>query len=186
MVSSTVTHLQWFDVVAVNTCNRELGGSGEVSSPAYPDNYPPDQLCVWKLTAQKYHTIVIDIIDIDIEYTTDCKFDRLGIYDGRSRRSPLLMTICGPSFNSSEIRSSGWCRISTFHYYLSGLICSVVYMYLRQGHILSWSSKRMPTDLAEVSTLLISRSNDCLPTKLSWSIYSITINITVIIYHTKN
>ena len=36
---------------------------------------------------------------MDIERTTDCMFDRLIIYDGRNKKSPILATLCGGGQN---------------------------------------------------------------------------------------
>ena len=36
---------------------------------------------------------------MDIERTTDCMFDRLIIYDGRNKKSPILATLCGGGHN---------------------------------------------------------------------------------------
>jgi len=84
-----------------------LLGSGEISTPGYPTLYKPHSHCIWKLSTSKGKVIVLDFVDVDIEFTDGCKFDRLEIYDGRNKRARLLQTFCGDQSNHGTVISSG-------------------------------------------------------------------------------
>ena len=84
-------------------CEYSVFGPSDIASPEYPNPYDANMDCLWKLSVDKGKRIKLTIIDIDIEYSSECQFDSLRVYDGRNRRSPSLATICGEDFNKTIV-----------------------------------------------------------------------------------
>ena len=51
-----------------------------ITSPNYPDSYPPSQLCEWKIVGGAGQEVVLTILDLDLEK----EFDYLLVCDGES------------------------------------------------------------------------------------------------------
>ncbi|KAG9484731.1 hypothetical protein GDO78_008044 [Eleutherodactylus coqui] len=68
--------------------------SGYISSPGYPQPYPPDLNCTYKIRLEKgMHVSLefIEIFDIDHHPQAQCPYDTLTIFEG----DQLLRTLCG-------------------------------------------------------------------------------------------
>ncbi|XP_067951690.1 bone morphogenetic protein 1-like isoform X2 [Watersipora subatra] len=78
-------------------CEFILQGDSEVMSPSYPNLYNSHINCIWKLSVKKESRINLTIVDLDIEYTDNCIFDSLTIFDGRNRKYPVLLKACDTS-----------------------------------------------------------------------------------------
>ncbi|ELT87968.1 hypothetical protein CAPTEDRAFT_224057 [Capitella teleta] len=76
-------------------CSFRMRANGHVSSPLYPQPYPPHANCVWRVSAPKNSFIRVHIEDVDIETTKGCDFDYVEFREGRHRTSPLLAKLCG-------------------------------------------------------------------------------------------
>ncbi|KAI9577187.1 hypothetical protein GQX74_015641 [Glossina fuscipes] len=49
--------------------------NGIITSPHYPNNYPQNSDCEWSLTVSPLHSIVLTIIELDIEDFSSCSMD---------------------------------------------------------------------------------------------------------------
>lgn len=82
---------------------------GEISSPNFPEKYPPNMDCVWHFSTTPGHRINLQFTTFDIELHPECDSDSIIIYDGNSTDNPTLGRFCGPklpqiiSSNSNEM-----------------------------------------------------------------------------------
>lgn len=91
----------------------ECGGnfttpSGFLSSPIYPNYYPPNADCIYTMSQSNGTVIWLNFLNVDVEYTENtstCK-DYLEVRDGPSEDSNMLEKICGnkipPPIQSSQ------------------------------------------------------------------------------------
>nr|AID23683.1 tolloid [Hofstenia miamia] len=89
------------------TCKPACGGNivelkGEIMSPKYPDLYPLNKHCVWKISAPEAYQITINILDIELEGKDACKYDYLQI---NSSDNEQLALYCGTTLPSKSITS---------------------------------------------------------------------------------
>ena len=67
----------------VSGCYQEIYVDSEVgfiSSPGYPDDYPPSTFCVWRLMAEEGERIRVRVLDSDFAESTDyCENDAFGV-----------------------------------------------------------------------------------------------------------
>lgn len=89
--------------VAAESCGGILKDpSGEITSPNYPNNYPDDVTCTWKISPEKTH-VNLTIEDFRLEDSQTCKkFDFVKIKVQQGRYSTQEVTVCG-SQRSREI-----------------------------------------------------------------------------------
>jgi len=45
----------------------------------YPHSYPPRTDCVWQITVEPRHQVVLTFSDFDLENSTNCRFDYLAV-----------------------------------------------------------------------------------------------------------
>ncbi|KAF7490742.1 Cubilin [Sarcoptes scabiei] len=68
---------------AKNNCPKNLAvtvsTNFEITSPNYPNRYPPNSHCVWHIQSQPQQTLKIQIFSLHIEHDASCRFDRLDI-----------------------------------------------------------------------------------------------------------
>nr|VZI15896.1 unnamed protein product [Spirometra erinaceieuropaei] len=69
--------------------------NGNISSPDYPNNYPPNSKCIWRIEVPVGFSVLLTFESFDLEEETDCSFDYLEIFDGSSESSPMLRKLCG-------------------------------------------------------------------------------------------
>lgn len=89
---------------------------GEFRSPGYPEGYDAHVNCEWKLSVPRSRRAQLTIIDMKIEYTDGCKYDRLEVYDGRNKKAPRIEILCG-EISNHLIRATGW-----YIHYAKGII----------------------------------------------------------------
>lgn len=53
--------------------------TGEFSSPNYPDNYPTNRECVFRIIVEVNMQIMLNITDFELEGFSSCGFDYLEI-----------------------------------------------------------------------------------------------------------
>nr|VZI15898.1 unnamed protein product [Spirometra erinaceieuropaei] len=80
--------------------------NGDISSPEFPDWYPPNSKCVWNIEVPLGFSVVLTFENFELEDTPDCQYDYLKIFDGPSDSSPLLRTSCGTQI-PADISSTG-------------------------------------------------------------------------------
>ncbi|XP_018092892.1 neuropilin 2 S homeolog isoform X2 [Xenopus laevis] len=92
-----------------SVCGGRLNAkdAGYITSPGYPNDYPPHQNCEWIISApEPNQKIVLNFNPhFDIE-KHDCKYDFIEIRDGDSESAELLGKHCG-NIAPSTITSSG-------------------------------------------------------------------------------
>ncbi|XP_055631741.1 tolloid-like protein 1 [Toxorhynchites rutilus septentrionalis] len=83
--------------------------SGAFTSPSYHSKIPPadPERCEWRITATHGEQIVLNITDMDIFKSENCRTDYLEIRDGYWYKSPLLGRFCGSKRSSTVIVSTG-------------------------------------------------------------------------------
>nr|VZI24470.1 unnamed protein product [Spirometra erinaceieuropaei] len=77
-------------------CGGQIEGDrGTIASPSFPNSYPPDKECVWKIEVPAGSYITLTFDSFDLEFQSECILDYLEIYDGSSTNSPMLQKLCG-------------------------------------------------------------------------------------------
>lgn len=71
--------------------------SGTFASPHYYSTAPPlePERCEWRITATHGERIVLNITDLDIFKSNNCRTDYLEIRDGYWHKSPIIGKFCG-------------------------------------------------------------------------------------------
>ncbi|XP_004860031.1 cubilin [Heterocephalus glaber] len=86
---------------------HDADSTGYVTSPNYPNNYPPHADCVWIISAPPGKSIRIQFEDqFDIEDTPNCFSSYLELRNGGSSSSPVLSKFCGMSLPGSQLSST--------------------------------------------------------------------------------
>ncbi|XP_074239134.1 scavenger receptor cysteine-rich domain-containing protein DMBT1 isoform X5 [Saimiri boliviensis] len=92
--------------------NNSCGGvisrfSGSFSSPQYPENYPTNIQCVWKIHVDTKFCIELIIPSLKLEDILGCPYDSVEIFDGPRIASLSMGKFCAPAtvifFSSSHI-----------------------------------------------------------------------------------
>ncbi|KAJ8911951.1 hypothetical protein NQ315_012762 [Exocentrus adspersus] len=78
-------------------CGRTYqANSATFSAPIYNDNIPEEGTkCEWRITATHGERIVLNITNLDIEKSQDCKTDYIEVRDGYWHKSQVLGLFCG-------------------------------------------------------------------------------------------
>lgn len=72
-------------------CKYEITAPyGLISSPNYPDYYPPRKDCVWHFITTPGHRIKIMFMNFEMEPHQECSYDHIVFYDGDSPDSATL------------------------------------------------------------------------------------------------
>ncbi|XP_034025114.1 cubilin [Thalassophryne amazonica] len=96
-------------------CGVELTGSyGDISSPGYPGNYPPNQDCYWTVTVDPGLLITFAFGTLGLEDHPDCSYDFLEIRDGLLPQDPVLGKYCS-SLSPAPLRTTGPAAWIHFH-----------------------------------------------------------------------
>ncbi|XP_024431584.2 cubilin [Desmodus rotundus] len=77
-----------------------VGTYGKVASPLWPGNYPHNSDYQWIVNVNASQVIQGRILEMDIESTYNCYYDKLKIYDGVGTHSRLTGTYCGTQTES--------------------------------------------------------------------------------------
>ena len=92
----------------VSVCDmRMTSSSGTFQSPNYPSPYPHIATCKYEISLPPGNTMKLHINSIDLETTSGCSYDELGIYDGPSTSATKLATLCNSSDTGRDFISSG-------------------------------------------------------------------------------
>lgn len=78
------------------------------TSPNYPKLYDSNETCEWLIRVEPSHRIRLNLLDFDLENTTNCNADVLVIYDGPEENSDkIILRHCGNSLpNQTEYFST--------------------------------------------------------------------------------
>ncbi|XP_008147050.2 cubilin [Eptesicus fuscus] len=77
-----------------------VGTHGKVASPLWPGNYPHNSDYHWIVNVNASQVVHGRILEMDIESTHNCYYDKLRIYDGAGIHSRPIGTYCGAQTES--------------------------------------------------------------------------------------
>ncbi|XP_076766726.1 cubilin [Xylocopa sonorina] len=90
--------------IELDNCTEEIGlmslqnASYKFTSPGWPNGYDSDLHCTWVFTSPAGTHLVLKILAIDLEESSDCMFDSITVYSGNalveSNNAPLLNRFC--------------------------------------------------------------------------------------------
>ncbi|XP_037366570.1 cubilin isoform X2 [Talpa occidentalis] len=84
-----------------------VGTHGKIASPLWPQKYPHNSNYQWIVNVNTSQLIHGRILEMDIEATHNCYYDKLQVYDGLGTHSRLIGTYCGTQTESfSSTRNS--------------------------------------------------------------------------------
>uniref|UniRef100_A0A0X3NJV3 Metalloendopeptidase n=1 Tax=Schistocephalus solidus TaxID=70667 RepID=A0A0X3NJV3_SCHSO len=82
-------------------CEDACGGvinaaNGTVQTPGYPNEYPPNKNCIWKIVAAPKSTIFLNFTHFDLEGKNKaCNYDFINVYSGSQQNQQKIGTFCG-------------------------------------------------------------------------------------------
>lgn len=77
-------------------CKYEIEAPyGVISSPNYPENYPKETDCIWRIATTPGHRIVLGFSAFELEDDQECAYDYVTVYDGDTADSFTLGHFCG-------------------------------------------------------------------------------------------
>ncbi|XP_063297839.1 deleted in malignant brain tumors 1 protein-like [Pelobates fuscus] len=129
--SHNCAHSEDAGVICSVPSNTSCGGlliqhSGVITSPLYPNNYPPNARCTWDIRTNPGYIVKLAFQTFNLESggsNSYCPYDWVAIYDGIPEYSSLLGKFCGSgnyTFYSSsniigvEFRSDSSIQLSGF------------------------------------------------------------------------
>ncbi|NXJ62099.1 CDCP2 protein, partial [Rostratula benghalensis] len=91
-----------------DACGGTLTGlSGEITSPRYPESYPNDIECRWRIGGTGGGgPLTLVFADFQVEGGQGCSFDYVSLFDGPTAASPHLGRYCGSSHPPRTISST--------------------------------------------------------------------------------
>ncbi|KAG9476560.1 hypothetical protein GDO78_003221 [Eleutherodactylus coqui] len=93
---------------SAEACGGDINGVTEtLSSPNYPNLYPHDRVCEWRITVPEGKRVMLTIKDLQLQDHQDCNNDYVAVYNGYRSQSPLLEKLCGTVAPGVTISSSG-------------------------------------------------------------------------------
>ncbi|XP_066539114.1 cubilin [Hoplias malabaricus] len=87
---------------------------GDIKSPGYPGNYPPNRDCFWTVDVGPGLLITFAFGTLSLEHHPDCNFDYLEIRDGLLPEDPLLNRYCS-SGSPAPLQTTGPSAWIHFH-----------------------------------------------------------------------
>ncbi|KAM4028087.1 cubilin isoform 1-T1 [Anomaloglossus baeobatrachus] len=89
-------------------CGGDINGiTGAIHSPNYPNLYPHNRACEWRITVPEGRRVTLTIHDLQLQDHQSCSEDYVAVYNGYRHQSPLLEKLCGNLAPDTIIRSSG-------------------------------------------------------------------------------
>ncbi|BFZ17237.1 hypothetical protein BsWGS_20276 [Bradybaena similaris] len=99
-------------------CEDACGGyidyeNGTITSPSFPDLYPPNKNCVWQIVAPDGHQININFTHFDLEgHNQDCEYDSVRVSSGVGGNDlKPLGVFCGSTFPAAVTSEGSSLRI---------------------------------------------------------------------------
>ncbi|TRY89102.1 hypothetical protein DNTS_004573 [Danionella cerebrum] len=103
------------------SCGGDLNTPfGTISSPNYPNLYPHNRVCRWRITVPQGRRVTLTINDLRLEEHINCIFDFIEILNGLSPKAPILGRLCGTVPAGTQLKSSGNTMIVIFNTDASG------------------------------------------------------------------
>lgn len=77
-------------------CGGDINNAvrGSIHSPNYPSPYGVNSQCDWRITVSKGSLVQLLFTDMELEEHSDCYFDHIEIFDGRSSAAKSLGKYC--------------------------------------------------------------------------------------------
>ncbi|XP_019714389.1 procollagen C-endopeptidase enhancer a [Hippocampus comes] len=69
--------------------------SGFVGSEGFPDHYKPNSKCTWIITVPEDKVVMLSFRIFDLEADSQCRYDYLDVYNGKSNTVQKLGRFCG-------------------------------------------------------------------------------------------
>ncbi|OQV20099.1 Cubilin [Hypsibius exemplaris] len=83
-------------VANTESCGGTLTtSSGIITSPGFPNAYPNNRVCVWKIIATPGRRVLLEVLDFDVEGYGFCQSDFVEVYNGILPDSPRIERLCG-------------------------------------------------------------------------------------------
>lgn len=104
-------------IIALLECGRTFQANSAIfSSPSYLGKKLSDEeeRCEWRITATHGERILLNITDLDIAKSPDCRTDYIEIRDGYWYKSDLLARFCGGGKIQDLVISSGSRMLVTY------------------------------------------------------------------------
>ncbi|XP_048238874.1 cubilin-like [Haliotis rufescens] len=79
---------------------------GVIVSKNYPQNYPHNTDCQWRITVARGSRVRLNITDFDVESHSTCQYDYVALHDGYSAASRQMLKYCGSTLPSQRIYTS--------------------------------------------------------------------------------
>lgn len=96
----------------VEGCGGRLSKpEGVLSTPNYPSPYPHGTTCEWQITTEYGKTIELTVNDLDIEHSTECRFDGLKVL----AQDEVIAKLCHFDSNQRIITGHGHEMFVTFY-----------------------------------------------------------------------
>ncbi|XP_053569959.1 cubilin [Bombina bombina] len=93
---------------SIEECGGEYTGTtGTLSSPNYPNLYPHNRECQWRITVPEGKLVTLTINDLRIQDHPSCDYDYVAIYNGFQDKSPMIVKLCNNVAPDTEVKSSG-------------------------------------------------------------------------------
>ncbi|NXY67496.1 CUBN protein, partial [Glareola pratincola] len=95
-----------------DSSTEECGGDftapvGTFTSPNYPNLYPHNRVCEWRITVEEGRRVTLTFNDMKTEEHWSCLSDYVAVYNGLTQNSPRLAKLCGEVNPGTEVKSSG-------------------------------------------------------------------------------
>ena len=89
--------------------------NGTLTTPSYPNDYPPNTVCTWIIKADSKHQVKLVFQSFNIEKHESCLYDKLSIRDGENSKSKIISEACGDVRPGTVISKTGslWIRFSS-------------------------------------------------------------------------
>lgn len=79
---------------------------GALHSPNYPNQYGVNMQCDWRITVSKGSLVQLLFSDLEMEEHSECYFDYIEIFDGRSSAAKSLGKYCSMNAVPAQILST--------------------------------------------------------------------------------
>lgn len=99
----------------MSDCNREVAlmaaenNSYDFTSPGYPHGYEANLECSWVFTTPPGTHLVLRILAMDLEETTNCVADYVTVYNGNALNAPdnanMLQRLCLANSTSAWLKA---------------------------------------------------------------------------------
>ncbi|XP_022104903.1 fibrillin-2-like isoform X2 [Acanthaster planci] len=81
--------------VSLRCGSHMYAGSGTLTSPNYPGQYPADAECAWQISTDEGNHVSLTFNSFELEESTDCRYDYLVIFDGADDTATVIGRYCG-------------------------------------------------------------------------------------------